>query len=103
LIVAASASLAELGPVLPSRCAVHAQAVEMVALAKRAVEFSGTWQTADLGLALKQFEHMRAILGPGAQAAGSGGPRCGCPRIVVERVLRGGTCGRGGCPYGGDF
>lgn len=30
-------------------------------------------------------------------------PRCGCPEIVVQRVLRGGTCGRGGCPYGGDF
>jgi hypothetical protein len=63
--MAASASLADLGPVLPSRCAVHAQAVELVALAKRAEEFSGAGPTADLGLALRQFERMRAILGEG--------------------------------------
>lgn len=31
-------------------------------------------------------------------------PRCGCPSATVERVIRhGGTCGMGGCPYGGDF
>ena len=101
--MSASASLAELGPVLPSRCTVHAQAVELVALAKRAEEFSGTGQTADLGLALAQLERMRAILGTGPQAEESDRPRCGCPPIVVDRVRRGGACGRGGCPYGGDF
>lgn len=29
--------------------------------------------------------------------------RCGCKPEVYERVQRGGTCGMGGCPYGGDF
>ena len=59
----ATAPLHELGPVLPSRCAVHAQAVELRALAARAEEFSSTGPTADLSLALRQFDHMRAILG----------------------------------------
>lgn len=31
-------------------------------------------------------------------------PRCGCPTATIERVIRDhGTCGMGGCPYGGDF
>lgn len=30
-------------------------------------------------------------------------PSCGCSTEVYERVQRGGTCGKGGCPYGGDF
>ena len=30
-------------------------------------------------------------------------PRCGCSAEKVDRVQAGGTCGRGGCPYGGDF
>jgi hypothetical protein len=55
--------LADLGPVLPSRVAVHATAREMQALAQRAVEFSGTGTTADLVLALRQLDRMRAILG----------------------------------------
>lgn len=30
-------------------------------------------------------------------------PRCGCPSETVRRVLvKHGTCGMGGCPYGGD-
>jgi hypothetical protein len=29
--------------------------------------------------------------------------RCGCSPEVVARVKRGGTCGMGGCPYGGDL
>lgn len=28
--------------------------------------------------------------------------RCGCAPEVYARVQRGGTCGMGGCPYGGD-
>ena len=27
---------------------------------------------------------------------------CLCPQETVDRVNRGGTCGMGGCPYGGD-
>lgn len=27
---------------------------------------------------------------------------CLCPQEIVDRVNRGGTCGMGGCPYGGD-
>lgn len=31
-------------------------------------------------------------------------PRCGCSSETVRRVLvEHGTCGGGGCPYGGDF
>lgn len=31
-------------------------------------------------------------------------PRCRCPTATVERVIRDhGTCGMGGCPYGGDI
>lgn len=31
-------------------------------------------------------------------------PRCGCGSETVRRVLiENGVCGRGGCPYGGDF
>ena len=56
-------ALEELGPILPPRGAVHAQALELLALAKRAEEFSGTGPTADLALALRQLDHMRAILG----------------------------------------
>jgi hypothetical protein len=33
----------------------------------------------------------------------AGRGRCLCPLGVIERVFAGGTCGRGGCPYGGDF
>ncbi len=28
---------------------------------------------------------------------------CLCPLATIARVELGGTCGRGGCPYGGDF
>lgn len=32
------------------------------------------------------------------------GPVCGCSDEIVQRVtVDGGTCGRGGCPHGGDF
>lgn len=30
------------------------------------------------------------------------GPQCGCKPEVIKRVELGGTCGMGGCPYGGD-
>jgi hypothetical protein len=93
---------AELGPVLPPSLTVHGQALELLALARRAEEFSRAGQS-DLPLAMRQLEQMRAILGPGHDPAAAERPRCGCPQIVVERVNRGGTCGRGGCPYGGDF
>lgn len=63
-------TFADLGPVLPSRCAVHARARELQALAARAVEFSGTGPTADLSVALRQFETMRAILGSSGLGGG---------------------------------
>jgi hypothetical protein len=56
-------ALAEIGPVLPSRAVVRAMARELQVLAARAVEFSGSGPTADLQLALRQFERIRAILG----------------------------------------
>lgn len=36
-------------------------------------------------------------------AVRSGRTKCLCSPDVVERVQQGGTCGMGGCPYGGDF
>ncbi len=62
-------TLPDLGPVLPSRLAVLAQARELKALADRAVEFSGSGPTADLTLALAQLERMRAVLGVKEEAA----------------------------------
>lgn len=50
---------------LACRGQVHAQARELEVLAKRAIEFSTPGPKADLTLALRQFEHMRAILGTG--------------------------------------
>jgi hypothetical protein len=44
---------------------VHANACEVRALAVRAVEFAGTGPTADLALALRQFDRIRALLGDG--------------------------------------
>lgn len=63
-------SISDLGPVLPPRSDVHHRARELQALAARAAEFSGNGPTADLQLALRQFEHMRALLGEGP-ASGS--------------------------------
>lgn len=60
---AARSTYADLGPVLPSRADVHHRARELQALAARAVEFSGGGPTADLALALRQFDAMRAVLG----------------------------------------
>lgn len=62
---AARSAYHDLGPGLPSRVTVHVQARELLALAQRAVEFSGRGQTADLSLALAQLEAMRAVLGDG--------------------------------------
>lgn len=56
----------DLGPALPSRAGVLAMSRELVVLARRAEEFAGTGPTRDLAAALKQFDRMRAILGPGA-------------------------------------
>lgn len=65
--MATASARSDLGPTLPSRVAVHAQALELKQLAQRAIEFSGrSGQTGDLQLALRQFERMRAILGEGA-------------------------------------
>lgn len=68
--------LSDIGPVLPSRVAVHARALDLLDLARRAVEFSGTGRGADLALALRQLEHMRAVLGEGSPSSSAAvGPR----------------------------
>ena len=56
----------ELGPALPSRFAVYAQAAELSALARLAVEFSTIGPGIDLPRAVRQFARMREILGAGA-------------------------------------
>lgn len=53
----------DLGPVLPCKAEVWAKAREIGELAERAKEFAGTGPTADLALALRQLDSMRAILG----------------------------------------
>lgn len=61
----------ELGPVLPSKGRVWSQAHELRALAERAMEFAGNGPSADLALALRQLDSMRAVLGcdaPGSAA-----------------------------------
>ncbi|AKM09863.1 hypothetical protein [Croceicoccus naphthovorans] len=50
------------GPILPSRAAVQRQARELRALADRMLEFSGHGPTADLSLAMRQADRMRAVL-----------------------------------------
>lgn len=68
---------ADLGPVLPPRAAVHDRARELQQLAARAAEFSGTGPTADLSLALRQFEAMRAVLGEGSASSSAAVGRLG--------------------------
>lgn len=58
---------ANIGPTLRPRLLVLQDARELAALAARAVEFAGTGPSADLALAERQFERMRAILGAGGQ------------------------------------
>ena len=64
---------AELGPVLPPRCAVRADAVELLALARLATELTTPGPQQDLGRALRQFERMRAVLGPATDLRAAGG------------------------------
>lgn len=54
---------AEIGPALRPRCLVHVQSVELLALARLAVEFSTPGRTLDLVRAEKQIERMRGVLG----------------------------------------
>ena len=56
---------AELGPALRPRVAVHVQAVELLALARLAVEFSTPGPMLDLARAETQIARMRAELGCG--------------------------------------
>lgn len=67
-MAAASPVYADLGPALPQRWVVAAKAREIALLAARAAEFAGTGPTADLALALRQFDAMRAVLGAGPEA-----------------------------------
>ena len=60
---ASSRAQAELGPALRPRVAVHVQAVELLALARLAVEFSTSGPMRDLRRAELQIERMRAELG----------------------------------------
>jgi len=60
---APSPALAELGPQLRPRTAVYVQAVELLALARLAVEFSTSGPTLDLARAEKQIIRIRAVVG----------------------------------------
>ena len=52
----------DLGPVTPSRAAIYAQAVELSALSRLAVEFTVPGPCADVPRALRQIERMRDVL-----------------------------------------
>ena len=54
---------ADLGPVTPSRAAIYAQATELQALARLAVEFTVPGPGADVPRALRQIARMREVLG----------------------------------------
>lgn len=54
---------ADLGPVTPARAAVYAQAAEIHALARLAVEFTLPGGQVDVPRALRQFERIREVLG----------------------------------------
>ena len=60
---ASSRAQAELGPALRSRVAVHVHAVELLALARLAVEFSTSGPMLDLARAELQVARMRDVLG----------------------------------------
>lgn len=62
---AGATALAELGPTLRPRCAIHLQAVELSALARLAVEFSTPGRTLDLARAERQIARIRGVLGDG--------------------------------------
>lgn len=62
---ASASALAETGPVLRPRCLIHVQAVELMALARLAVEFSTPGRTLDLVRAERQLQSMRAVLDGG--------------------------------------
>lgn len=64
----------EIGPVMASRAALHAQARELHELAARMVEFAGTGPTADRDLAERQLQRMRAVLAAPLVAAEPGDP-----------------------------
>ena len=53
----------ELGPVLPSRLAVYGAAVELLALARLAVEFTAPGPHVDLPRAVRQLTRARVLLG----------------------------------------
>lgn len=54
---------ASLGPVLPSKAVVWTRARQIRDHAARVMEFAGTGPTADLQLALKEMDAIRAIAG----------------------------------------
>lgn len=57
---------ASLGPVLPSKAVVWTRARQIRDHAARVMEFAGTGPTADLQLALKEMDAIRAIAGAAA-------------------------------------
>lgn len=56
---------ADLGPVLPSPATVWSTAKEIGRLAEEAKRFADDGPQRDLTRALKQFDHIRALLGEG--------------------------------------
>lgn len=68
----------------------------VVSRALEAAEAAGV-----LEVRLVEVEHPQISELDEIRARGRG--KCLCPIATIERVLvRGGSCGRGGCPYGGD-
>lgn len=56
-------ALGDLGPVLPPRAVVWDRAKQIEQLAARAKMLATPGPRADLGQAMKQFDHIRALLG----------------------------------------
>lgn len=63
---------ASIGPVLPSKAEVWSRARQIRHLAGRVMEFAGSGPTADLQLALKEMDAIRAVLGVGIEPTDAG-------------------------------
>lgn len=66
--------MGEIGPVRVPRAMLQAQGRELLELAQRLIEFSGTGPTASQALAERQLERMRAVLCAPLVAAVPGDP-----------------------------
>lgn len=60
-------------------------------------------ERANVKHAIATYYRLKAAVAPRSDEQEIARPRCGCQTATVRRVIQDhGTCGMGGCPYGGD-